>query len=204
MGERWRSIIDSKWVQATRKLYAPLEKLDGLLGVWERFPTLVKAGLRMGVYYLVVQIGLGYGARALEVGRDNWYFVVIAALIITLVVGLLIEHYIFPATSGPTGTVVPRKFDRDDTAEGSGEITATGPVHVPEDQADAPEIDAESLPPPGRSLKAVSEEAEFQAAGFVAGHQILEDSVELTLSFLNGPPFHVQNNLCDRRSGWRK
>lgn len=86
-------------MQTIRKWYTPIEKLDGLLGVWERIPRIVKAGARMIAYYVFAQIGLAFLARALEIGGENWPFIVIAALIVTLIIGLLIEHFVFAAPS---------------------------------------------------------------------------------------------------------
>lgn len=134
MRERLQDLARNPLLRRIPKLWRRIEFLEGVFGVWDRIPRIVKGALRMAVEFALAGIALAFLAKALEVGQNNWPFVVIVALIITLIVGLLIEHYIFPATSGPTGTVVVRKFGRDDTAEGSGTITATGPVYVPEDE----------------------------------------------------------------------
>lgn len=86
--------MDSRWVQATRKLYAPLEKLDGLLGVWERIPRIVKTTARGIVLYALIQWGAAASARALEVGRDNALLIVLGAVIATAIAWVLVEHYL--------------------------------------------------------------------------------------------------------------
>ena len=68
---------------------------------------------------------------------SEWWVMAVAAVAIFLatVPNFLIWRNRPRVTEGgPTGTVVMRKFGRDDTAEGSGTITATGPVLVPEDE----------------------------------------------------------------------
>ena len=92
-------MTENSWIKTIRKGYAPLEKLDGLLGVWERIPGIAKSGMRMLGFYVFVQVGFGFLAQALEVGRDYWYFVVIASLIVTIVAGLLFEHFVFAGAS---------------------------------------------------------------------------------------------------------
>lgn len=116
----WQYLAQHPWLRRLSKWWRGIEFLEGVFGVWDRIPRLAKAGVRMMAYYLFAQIGLAFLARTLEIGRENWPFVVIGSLIATLVIGLLIEHFAFAAPSRGA-------------KEGQGTTTVAEPVYVPED-----------------------------------------------------------------------
>lgn len=92
--DRLQGILRSPWLRWIQSVWQRIEFLDGLLGVWERIPRIVKTSARGILLYALIQWGAAASAQALEVGRENVLLIVLVAVVTTAIAWVLVEHYL--------------------------------------------------------------------------------------------------------------